>query len=150
LADEATEKAWRFEGVASSTTLDRQREKVTEGALREVARTGPVDLVAAHHQRGQVVGRIEACEVEGGLLRVRGRLDRAAPGAEQLRERLERGEQLGLSLGGKVRQAHWGYDADTEGPVRHLDEVTVEHVAVCRAQEAVNPDVRVRLVEGEE
>jgi len=48
-----------------------------------------------------------------------------------------------------VTRAHWGWDENTEGPVRHLDDVAVEHVAVCRAEHAVNPDVRVRLVEGE-
>jgi HK97 family phage prohead protease len=142
-------KQWRFEGVASSSRLDRQREKISDEALRQVAASGPVDLVVAHQEREVVVGRIEQCELQDGLLRVRGRLRAEAPGAEQLRARLERGEKLGLSLGGKVRRAHWGWDRDTEGPVRLLDEVTVEHVAVCRAQEAINPDVRVKLVEGD-
>ncbi len=73
-----------------------------------------------------------------------------APEARELRQRLARGEKLGLSLGGKVSRAHWGWDENTEGPVRHLDEVAVEHVAVCRAEQAVNPDVRVRLAEGEQ
>lgn len=149
LAGELRGKRWRFEGVASSTRLDRQREKITEGALRAVARTGHVDLVVAHQERDVVVGQIEACELEGGVLRVRGRLQAESPGAEEVRQRLQRGEKLGLSLGGKVNRAHWGWDENTEGPVRHLDEVSVEHVAVCRAQEAVNPDVRVRLVEDE-
>ncbi len=150
MADETTAAEWQFEGVASSTRLDRQREKISKGALRQVAQRGPVDLVAAHSEREVVVGRIETCEVEGELLRVRGRLRVDAPEARELRQRLARGEKLGLSLGGKVSRAHWGWDENTEGPVRHLDEVAVEHVAVCRAEQAVNPDVRVRLAEGEQ
>ena len=137
--------AWQFEGVASSTAVDRQREKMSAEALDEVARRGGVDLVVAHQGAGDVVGRIEECRVEGGVLRVRGSLRGDKGPAVQLRERLRRGEQLGLSLGGKVTRAHWGWDGQVEGPVRHLDEVWVEHVAVCPAEQAVNPDAWVRL-----
>lgn len=141
---------WAFEGVASSTTLDRERETVTREALEGVAREGALDLVVAHQRRPEVVGRIEQCEVDGEVLRVRGTLRPDEPAAAELRERLAAGERLGLSLGGKVRRSHWGWHRESEGAVKHLDEVAVSHVAVCEPEAAINPDVWVETVEAKD
>lgn len=131
---------WEFEGVASSGRLDRQREKMTAAALEAAAGESEIELVLAHHGTGDVVGVVRKRWVEQGKLRVRGALRGDDPAAQELRRRMERGERFGLSLGGKVTKAHWGYDRETEGPVRHLDEVKVEHVAVCRPEAAVNSE----------
>ena len=139
------EKEWEFEGVASSSRLDRQREKMTAAALETAAGAGEVELVLAHRGSDNVVGVVRERWIEDGKLRVRGTLREGDAAAEELQQRMARGEKLGLSLGGKVTGAHWGYDRETEGPVRHLDGVKVEHVAVCRAETAVNPDAWVGL-----
>lgn len=135
---------WQFEGVASSTRVDRQGEMLTAEALAEAEVAG-VALVATHQRRTEVLGLVEECAVDGAVLRVRGQLLADAPGARELRERLATEGRLGLSLGGKVARAHMGWSAEREGPVRHLDEVRVEHVAVCGPGEAVNPDAWIAL-----
>jgi len=140
---------WEFEGVASSTRLDRQREKMTAQALEAAVGEGEVELVLAHRGCDSVVGVVRERWIEDDTLRVRGTLRGDDAAARELQRRMEGGERFGLSLGGKVTKAHWGYDADTEGPVRHLDEVCVEHVAVCRPETAVNPDAWVGLLDSE-
>lgn len=128
------EDEMRFCGVASSTALDRQREQMTEGALEGMGRLEGLELRAGH--RGEKrVGMVEEGWVEEGVLRVRGVIE-----DEGLAERVRRGERLALSVGGKVRAASWGWRGDAEGPVRMIEGVELEHVAVCRREEAVNPD----------
>ncbi len=138
--------AEQFEGVASSTCVDRQGDKLSEEALRRVAQSGPVKLVLAHQGQAEVVGRIEQWQLKGNKLYVQGTLQPQNAQAQALVHRLRNGERLGLSLGGRIKRWRWGWDAHREGPVRYLEEIVVEHVAVCRAAEAVNPDVRLRLL----
>jgi hypothetical protein len=48
-----------------------------------------------------------------------------------------------------VKQAHWELDNEARDLVRVIDEVEVDHVAVCSPQQAVNPRTCLRAVEGE-
>jgi len=138
--------AERFEGVASSTGVDRHGDKLSEEALRHVAQSGPCKLVWTHRKKAEEVGRIEQWQLQGNKLYVQGTLQPQNPQAQALVRRLRNGERLGLSLGGRIKRWRWGWDAHREGPVRYLEEIVVEHVAVCRAAEAVNPDVRLWLL----
>lgn len=150
---EAMSEGWRFEGVASTGAVDRQREKMTVRALEGMGEAGEVELRVGHRpvgHRAARVGMVEEWRVEGEVVRVRGRLEEGAE-AERIVERLRRGGRLGLSVGGKVTAAQWGWSAECEGPVRLIEEVELTHVAVCERDEAVNPEAwfEVREMEAE-
>ncbi|MEN6545174.1 MAG: hypothetical protein ABFE07_03955 [Armatimonadia bacterium] len=137
---------WVFEGVASTGAVDRQREKMTAGALGRMGEAGEVELRVGH--RAAKVGVVEEWRVEGEVVRVRGRLD-GGDEAARIVERARRGERLGLSVGGKVTAARWGWTAECEGPVRLIEDVELTHVAVCERDEAVNPEAWIEVRETE-
>jgi len=92
-------KAWRdgkgelrFEGVAASTSLDRQDERLTSD------------------------------------------------------EKLKQYKQYGLSVGGRVLSAHREFDAEAGKHVKYIDDVELDHIAVCRPSMAVNPDTYLRVL----
>lgn len=148
-----------FEGIASSTGLDRQRERMSGRALGLVASRlgrgdGQVKLLSCHPGRGdrrgaEELGQIEECEAGPDELRVRGRLKRGSAAAWRLYEDLRAGRAFGLSLGGRVKRAHWELDNGARDVVRVIDEVEVDHIAVCSPQQAVNPATCLWAVESE-
>ena len=129
-----------FEGVASSTSLDRQRERMTEKAIAKMTQYEGIELLPAHSSSLRELGRIEECWVDNSEFRVRGRFDRENPEARRLFQRLQSGERFGLSVGGKVTGAFWAWDEEVGGPVKYIDDVALDHVALCGSREAVNPD----------
>lgn len=137
--DEAGEM-W-FEGVASSTSVDRQRERMSPKAMEKMGSYRGLDLLPSHEAGAlQELGTVEECWVDNTEFRVRGRLERSNPDAWRLYERLLAGKPYGLSVGGRVLAAHWEQDAATGQRVRVIDDVALDHIAVCRLSEAVNQD----------
>lgn len=129
------------EGVASSTCVDRQSERMSREAIEAMSRAQGVALLPGHHSgRLRELGTIEECWVDNDEFRVRGRLDRTNPDARRLYQRLCRGRRCGLSVGGRVRQAHWETDQATGRPVRVIDDVELDHIALCRPSDAANPN----------
>ena len=141
-------KAWEnaqgelwFEGVASSTALDRQRERMSAQAIEQMARSGRMALLPAH-SAGPLddLGTVEECWADDSQLIVRGRLDNKDARARRLYDRCAAGDEYGLSVGGKVLAAHWEPGGAVGKSVRVLDAVKLDHIALCRPSEAVNPD----------
>lgn len=131
----------RFEGVASSTRLDRQHERMTPNAIRKMAQYTNLDLLPAHDAGPlEELGVIEEAWVDNDQFRVSGRLDRTNPAARRLFARAASGKRYGLSVGGRVTRAFWRYDEEAGRPVRYIDDVELDHVAVCRPGAAANPD----------
>lgn len=130
-----------FEGVASSTRLDRQYERMTANAINKMAGQVGLDLLPSH-QSGPLeeLGTVEQAWVDNDQFRVAGRLDGANPRARRLFEKVAGGRRYGLSVGGRVTKAFWRHDPVLGRQVRHIDDVELDHVAVCRAEEAANPD----------
>lgn len=128
------------EGVASSTEVDRQSERMSLRAIELMSQAQAVPLLPGHQSgRLRELGAIEECWVDNDEFRVRGRLDRTNPDARRLYERLARGRRCGLSVGGRVRDAHWEADEATGRSVRVIDEVELDHIALCRLGDAANP-----------
>jgi hypothetical protein len=128
------------EGVASSTCVDRQSERMSQAAIERMSLSSGLRLMPSHRaapSRG--LGVIEECWVDDSEFRVRGRLDAGSPDARRLYERLRRGRRYGLSVGGRVRAAHWEHDPSAERSVRVIDDVALDHIALCRPSEAANP-----------
>lgn len=132
---EVTDGECCFEGVASSEALDRQQERMTARALEKMARHRGLELRDGH-RGGKKLGGVEAAWVEDGRLRVRGKL------AEPVNEETA----CGLSVGGKVNEAFWGWDTHSGELIRYVDDVELDHVAVCAPEAAVNPETWLRVV----
>lgn len=137
--DEAGEL--RFEGVASSTCLDRQHERMTANAIRKMATQAGLDLLPSHRAGPlEELGTVEQAWVDSESFRVAGRLDRSNPQAQRLFDRVTGGRRYGLSVGGRVTKAFWRHDDEAGRQVRHIDDVELDHVAICRPEAAANPD----------
>ncbi len=128
------------EGVASSTALDRQRERMTLAALSKMTHYQGIDLLPGHGAGPlEVLGTVEDVWLDDDQCRIVGKLDDEYPPAERLFKRLEEGKDFGLSVGGKVIAAHWERDDKLGKQIRVIDDVHLDHVAVCRATAAANP-----------
>ncbi len=131
----------RFEGVASSTSLDRQQERMTPRAIQKMAQHKGLELLPSHGAGPlEELGVIEEAWADNEQFRVAGRLDGSNPAARRLFEKAASGRQFGLSVGGRVTKAFWRYDEEAGRQVRHIDDVELDHVAVCRPGAAANPD----------
>ena len=141
-------KAWTdehgqmwVEGVASSTSLDRQRERMTKNAIAKMQQFAGIDLLPSHKAGPlEELGTVKECWVDNDSFRVRAQLEEMSPRAVRLFKRLAEGHQYGLSVGGRVTEAYWGFDQEAGGRVKYIDDVVLDHVAICRPQQAANPD----------
>ncbi len=135
------EGALRFEGVAASTSLDRQAERLTSTAIEKMQQYTGIDLLPSHSAGVlQELGIVEKCWVDNDQFRVAGYLEPGNPEAARLYERLKLGKQYGLSVGGRVLKAHWDFDTEAGRQVKYIDDVVLDHIAVCRPTQAANPD----------
>ncbi|MGD9495698.1 MAG: hypothetical protein AB7Y46_05245 [Armatimonadota bacterium] len=143
--DEAGEL--RFEGVASSTSLDRQQERMTPAAIRKMATQRGLDLLPSHSAGPlEELGVVEETWADNDRFRVAGRLDKTSAAARRLFARVMDGHRYGLSVGGRVTKAFWRYDPEAGREVRHIDDVELDHVAVCRPGAAANPDTYLAIL----
>jgi len=129
------------EGVASSTSLDRQHERMTKNAIAKMQQYQGIDLLPSH-QAGPLeeLGTVEECWADNDSFRLKARLDETSPQAMRLFKHLAEGRQYSLSVGGRVTGAYWDFDPEAGARIRHIDDVVLDHVAVCRPQQAANPD----------
>lgn len=139
-----------FTGVASSTGLDRQQERITEKALEGMASQAPIPLACAgSHDEATVdpraeVGIISEFNVEGEKLLLRGELDEEHPWSRWLYRGMAQGRWK-LSIGGRVPQGsvRTVHDYETGTVIREIDNVVLDHVLLCRANSAVNQDSQI-------
>lgn len=138
---EDEEGEMRFEGVASSTTLDRQQERMTARAIRKMAQYKGLELLPSHDASPiEELGIVEEAWADNDQFRIAGKLDKHNPAARRLFEKVMQGRRFGLSVGGRVTKAFWRYDEEAGRHIRHIDDVELDHVAVCRPDQAANPD----------
>jgi len=141
-------KAWQdeegqmwFEGVASSTSLDKQHERMTTNAIQKMQQFAGIDLLPTHNAGPlEELGTVEECGADNDAFRVKGRLDETSAQAQRLFKHLVEGRQYGLSVGGRVTGAYWSFDQEAGARIKHIDDVVLDHVALCRPQQAANPD----------
>lgn len=131
----------RFEGVAASTSLDRQHERMTPEAIAKMEAYTNLDLLPSHRAGAlSELGQIEKCWVDNDQFRISGALDGTSGEARRLYEKLRAGKSYGLSVGGRVLKAHWDYDEEAGRKVKYIDDVALDHIALCRPSQAANPD----------
>ncbi|NSW54559.1 MAG: hypothetical protein HPY44_00980 [Armatimonadetes bacterium] len=141
------EKTWEdegelwFEGVASSRSLDRQSDRMSARAIEMMAECVPLDLLPDHKAGAlQELGLVEKCRVVDGQFVVQGRLYADTDAARVLCRRIAEGRKYQLSVGGKVTKARREMDPVLGREVRVIEEVVLDHVALCRAGHAANAD----------
>ena len=147
-------KVWRdengemwFEGVASSTRLDKQQERMTHKAIEAMTQQTGVQLLPSHGAGPlDELGVAEECWADNDRFRVAGRLYQDNPAAHRLFDTVLAGRRYGLSVGGRVTKAFWRYDQEAGRPIRHIDAVTLDHVALCRPEQAANPDTHLSVL----
>jgi len=135
-----TGEMW-FEGVASSTSLDRQQERMTPHAIEKMTDQKNIDLLPSHAAGAlEELGTVEDAWVDNDQFRIAGRLDKSSPAAQRLFDRIVAGKIYGLSVGGRVTKAYWEFNDKVGKSIRYIDDVVLDHVAVCRPEAAANPD----------
>lgn len=140
-------KSWRdasgamwLEGVASSTALDRQKERLTLAGLQSIAQ-GEVALLGDHSMGySSELGVVKRLNVKGDKLHIEALLDADNPMAARLYRRVNDGHPYELSIGGKTISAHTAWDQEAGRQTKYIDEATLTHVAVCLPGSAANPD----------
>lgn len=123
-------------GLASTTSIDRDGERMSQNALEdmkaEILRVG-VNLFGNHeHSWENTLGAIKTATLEGDQLKVGITLDDPStnPKVPSLLNKLARGINLGLSVGGKVTKSYKEYDKKTGKNVNVIDGVKLYEVSV--------------------
>ena len=123
-------------GIASTLSLDRDSEKMSLTALKEMERdikTLGVNLFGNHeHNWENTLGVIKEASLNEGNLFVEVTLDDANtnPKIPMLLNKLNRGIKLGLSVGGQVMKEKWEYDKAANKKVKVIDGVRLYEVSV--------------------
>ncbi len=144
-----------FEGVASTTAVDSQKERMSEKAIERMVAHPPLDLVDAHANRraGQELGVTLKHIADGGTFKIIGEFFDDNPDAIRVWKRMSEGKRYGLSVGGKVVGAHWEVTKGVGERVRVIDDLELNHIAITPPGGQANPDcwlsAMAKSVEGE-
>ena len=139
-----------FEGVASSTALDREHEWMTEACIKSMARQAPVDIIAAPAQGrhmgvepGRELGVAKSFSVfnDGDRIKlgVSGELNPTVEQARAVYTNALAGQRYELSVMGQVKT---GLDRhpETGAMAKSFRDIKLDHIAVARSGRAINPD----------
>jgi len=144
--DTARDVPYPFVGIASSTRVDREHERISEKGLASMCDQVPMVLgVADSHQAAIVnpmaeVGEITEIKADGDSLYISGGLDPDHPNAAFLYKKVKAGTAK-LSIAGKVLAASRNvWDEDTQKNIAEIDEIKLDHILLCRQNAAVNQD----------
>lgn len=123
-------------GVASTTSVDRDEERMSHNALKmmvdDIKKNG-VNLFENHeHGWHNTMGFINDATLVGDQVHVNIELDDATtnPKIPALLNKLKKGIKLGLSVGGNVQDFKWEYDRTLGKKIKVLDKVKIFEVSV--------------------
>lgn len=123
-------------GIASTLSVDRDGERMSDNALKEMAdeiiRNG-VNLFSNHeHQWQNTLGVVKNAKVENNQLKIGIFLDdpNINPQVTQLLTKMKRGIKLGLSVGGTVTKERFELDKSTNRKVKVIDGVKLFEISV--------------------
>jgi HK97 family phage prohead protease len=123
-------------GIASTTSLDRDDERMSEQALKDMVYEIKKNGVNLHedHQHGwqNTLGVIKDAELINNQVQVKINLDDPStnPKIPALLNKMKRGIRLGLSVGGNVQGFKWEYDRTAGKKIKVLDKVKIYEVSV--------------------
>lgn len=126
----------RLTGIASTTSIDRDEEKMSRKALKTMVKdikSIGVNLFGNHeHNWENTLGVIKDADLVGNEVAVDITLDNPEtnPKVPMLINKLNKGIKLGLSVGGNVTDYKWEYDSSLKKKIKVLDKVKIFEVSV--------------------
>ena len=130
------------EGVASSTTVDRQTERISKAALekgaRDLIKNSTVFFNHKHNELG--VGKVIESRAEGDKLYIKF-IPSKAKGVEDIVTQIKEGVLKCLSIGGKVKDYDNVYDESLKKDVKLIKELELLEVSVVGI--GANPDASI-------
>ena len=121
------------EGLASTTETDLTGERMAESAIKAMAASNlPLSFRSEHRsdwdsQLGQVVSLKATADHQ---LLMKAELDPDHPNAHFLFGKLQKGSQLGLSIGGQVNDWAWENDPTIGKAIRTYKDISLHEVSV--------------------
>lgn len=124
-----------IEGIASTTNVDHDKERMSENALRAMEAAineNGVPLRVEHQQEElSVIGRVFKAWVDDrNQLHIRARLDKNHPVGPILHQSMKSGTKMGLSVGGLVKRAVKEFVESVGGTVKTFYDVALKEVSV--------------------
>jgi HK97 family phage prohead protease len=121
------------EGLASTTEVDLSGEKMAESAIKSMSQSNlPLDFRSEHKGDWDAVlgSVVELSATPDHQLLMKAELDADHPNAHFLFGKLQKGSQLGLSIGGQVNDWAWEHDATIGKAVRTYKDIALQEVSV--------------------
>jgi HK97 family phage prohead protease len=124
-----------LEGIASTTNIDHDKERMSKDALRNMESAinkDGVPLRVEHQKEGSaVIGRVYKAWVDDrNQLHVRAKLDKSHPVSSILHSSMKQGVKMGLSVGGLVKRATKEFSEALGGVVKTFYDVILQEVSV--------------------
>jgi HK97 family phage prohead protease len=124
-------------GVASTVSVDRDDEKMSENALNDMVKeikSKGVNLFGNHeHNWENTLGRVSDADMtSNNQVIIKTTLDdqQTNPKVAMLLRKLERGIKLGLSVGGTVTKLKWEYSKELGKKIKVIDGVKLYEISV--------------------
>lgn len=123
-------------GIASTTSVDRDDERMSENALKQMVdeiRKNGVNLFGNHeHNWENTLGVIKNADLVGKQVQIGIDLDDETtnPKIPMLLNKLNKGIKLGLSVGGNVTGFKWEYDKELGKKIKVLDKVRIYEISI--------------------
>ncbi len=129
------DKDWIIEGIASTTNIDHDNERMSEDALTAMAASINKDGVPlrVEHQKGDeaIFGKVFKGWVdERKQLHMQARLDKNHPISKVFHHAIKSGTKMGLSVGGFVKRAVKEFSESIGGMVKTFYNVALQEVSV--------------------
>ncbi len=124
-----------IEGVASTTNIDHDKERMSKEALKTMESAinkDGVPLRVEHQKEGEaVIGRVFKAWVDDrNQLHMKARLDKNHPVSSILHHSIKNGVKMGLSVGGLVKHAVKEFSESLGGMVKTFYDVALQEVSV--------------------
>jgi len=133
-----------LEGVASTTSVDYQNERVTLRCLKtmesQIKEKGMNLFLDHQHTIDKISGAITDCKVTDKELIIQARTT-GTPNGQLLAQLVKDGVKVGLSVGGKIKVAEQTYDRETGKNVANIDDVILHEISAVGI--AANPDTNI-------
>jgi len=123
-------------GIASTTSVDRDTERMSEKALKEMEtdiKNLGVNLFENHeHHWENILGVVNDARLVDKQLNIKIQLDDPTtnPKIPAILNKLARGIKLGLSVGGNVTSTKMEYDPELKQKVKVIDGVKLYEISV--------------------
>lgn len=123
-------------GIASTLAVDRDSEKMSEKALRDMQEeiiTNGVNLFGNHeHNWENTLGLVKDAKIEQNQLKIGVQLDNPETNDKVMKlvSKLKRGIRLGLSVGGVVTSEKMEYNKELNRKVKVIDGVKLLEISV--------------------